>query len=70
MAIPEILIWASPILIPLVAGLIGTALEALGAKYGIKSLEGIGQRVEALFADIPKLIRGSRLTAEKQDKAS
>jgi hypothetical protein len=62
-----LLLWALPVLIPLVGGLIGTALEALGAKYKIRALEGIGQRVEALFADLPKLIGGSRFTALKKE---
>jgi hypothetical protein len=61
--IKALALWASPVLVPLVGGLVGTGLEALGAKYKIKALEGIGQRVEALFADIPKLLRGSRLSA-------
>lgn len=62
MTIQEFLLWASPVLVPLVGGLVGTGLEKLGTKFQIAALVGIGQRVEALFADVPKLIRGSRAT--------
>jgi hypothetical protein len=61
MTIQDFLLWASPVLVPLAGGLLGTALEKLGTHYKIAALVGIGQRVEALFADIPKLIRGSRI---------
>lgn len=64
----DFLLWASPVLIPLVGGLIGTGLEALGAKLKIAALVGIGQRVESLLIDLPKLIRGSRLTAAESTK--
>lgn len=41
-------------------GLIGTAIEELGAKAKWPGVEVFGQRVEAFFADLPKLWRGSR----------
>lgn len=63
MTIQDFILWASPVLVPLVGGLVGTGLETLGTKLKIASLVGIGQRVEALFADVPKMIRGSRATA-------
>ena len=56
------------VLIPLVGGLLGTWLEAIGTRYNRPTLVAIGQRIEGLLADLPKLIRGSRKTAE--DKAA
>lgn len=44
-------------------GAFGTALESLGVRFGIRWLESLGQRIEAIFGDVPKMIRGSRATA-------
>ncbi len=41
-------------------GAIGTALEVFGAATGRPRLERFGQRIEALFSELPKLWRGSR----------
>lgn len=41
-------------------GAFGTALEHVGEVLKIHALVAIGQRLEAIFGDIPKLIRGSR----------
>lgn len=47
----------------LALGAIGTRLEKLGAAKGWPLLEAIGQRIEAVCADLPKLIGGSRLSS-------
>ena len=43
-------------------GSLGSALEALGERLQSAPLVAIGQRLEAFGTDVPKLIRGSRLT--------
>lgn len=43
-------------------GLIGTGLEALGEWKKLPKLVAFGQRLESISTDIPKFIRGSRLT--------
>jgi len=58
------------LLIPVVVGLLGTFLESVGTRYNLPILVAIGQRIEALFADLPKAIRGSRKTAAENEAAS
>ena len=41
-----------------VLGAIGTAIEALGTALGKPTLVAIGARLEAIFVDAPKLIKG------------
>lgn len=41
-------------------GLLGSALESFGEKFGKPKLVAIGQRLESVSVDLPKLIRGSR----------
>lgn len=41
-------------------GLVGSAIEELGAKAQWPAVEAFGQRIEAFFSDLPKLWRGSR----------
>lgn len=43
-------------------GAFGTGLEAVGARFGVRWLESLGQRIEAIFGDVPKMLRGSRAT--------
>ena len=54
------------VIVPLVGGLLGTTLEAIGEKTGRPWLVALGQRIEAALADVPKLMRGSRKTAEEK----
>lgn len=41
-------------------GAVGTAIEELGAVMKWPFVERLGQRIEALFSELPKLWRGSR----------
>lgn len=41
-------------------GLLGSALEAFGEKFQKPKLVAVGQRLESVSVDLPKLIRGSR----------
>lgn len=62
----ELATYLLPILIPVLGGLLGTLLEALGTRFKIPALVAIGQRTEGLLTDLPKVIRGSRKTAEEK----
>lgn len=44
-------------------GALGSLVELVGAKTQLPRLERFGQALEAIFADLPKLRHGSRLTA-------
>lgn len=55
---PEVL--AEAVAVSAAIGAFGTALEHMGEVLKIQALVAIGQRLEAIFGDIPKLIRGSR----------
>lgn len=44
----------------LVIGPVGTALESIGNAFKVPFLVALGTRFEAIGADIPKLVRGSR----------
>lgn len=46
-------------------GLLGSALESFGEKFSMPKLVAVGQRLESLSVDVPKLIRGSRFTKEQ-----
>lgn len=46
-------------------GLLGSALESFGEKFGKPKLVALGQRLESLSVDVPKLIRGSRFKKEQ-----
>jgi hypothetical protein len=52
------------------AGPFGSLLEGIGTAAKLSWLVAIGQRLEALGVDLPKMIRGSRATAMlKHDQA-
>jgi len=44
-------------------GPLGSLIELVGTSFKVSALVALGQRLEALGADLPKLIRGSRATA-------
>lgn len=48
-------------------GPLGSLLEFAGTAFKFSPLVALGQRLEALGADLPKLIRGSRATAMLKD---
>ena len=54
--------------IAVAAGLFGTALEKIGEAAKKPWLVAIGQRLEALSIDVPKLLRGSRFTSATVDQ--
>lgn len=56
------------ILIPALIGMIGSTLESIGQRKGWTWLVAVAQRLEAATIDVPKLIRGSRKTAEEKAK--
>ena len=58
---PEVI--AELVAISTAIGAFGTALEHAGEVLKLSALVKIGQRLEAIFADLPKLIRGSRYSA-------
>lgn len=62
----QLLVYLSPFLLPLLGGLFATLLEAVGERYKIPALVAFSQRVEGLLVDLPKVIRGSRKTAEEK----
>lgn len=47
-------------------GAVGSLLEAAGGALKRPGLVAFGQRLEALGVDLPKLVRGSRLTAAQK----
>lgn len=53
---------AAGIAVSVAVGALGTQLENLGAKLGLLWLERLGQRLEAVGSDLPKLRSGSRYT--------
>lgn len=61
----ELATYLLPFLIPVLGGLLGTLLEAAGARFKIPALVALGQRIEGILVDLPKAIRGSRKTAEE-----
>ena len=46
--------------VSLAIGAFGTALEHAGEVLKLHVLVVVGQRLEALFGDLPKMLRGSR----------
>jgi len=50
-------------------GPLGSLIELFGTSFKVSALVAFGQRLEALGADLPKLIRGSRATAMLKDMA-
>lgn len=59
----ELATYLLPFLIPVLGGLLGTLIEALGERWKIPALVALGQRIESILLDAPKMIRGSRKTA-------
>ncbi len=59
---PELLavLLASLTAVSFALGAVGTAIEELGAAMRWPHIERLGQRIEALFSELPKLWRGSR----------
>ncbi len=49
--------------ISLAIGPLGSTIEAIGEATKSPKLIALGQRLEAIGADVPKLLRGSRKTA-------
>lgn len=54
-------------LVAVAAGPVGSLLEGIGTALKLSWLVAIGQRLEALGMDLPKMLRGSRATAMLKD---
>lgn len=62
-----ILLVVGAVLWPLL-GALGTGIEKYGEKKENPILVAIGQRMEAVFADFPKFLHGSRLSNASIDE--
>jgi len=67
---PELLaqLFALVIALSFAVGAFGTGLESLGEAHGWQWLEKLGQRIEAVGSEVPKLLRGSRYTNEVNER--
>jgi hypothetical protein len=65
MTLDQILMYAGAVAV--CVGPLGSFLELVGETFGWARLVAFGQRLEALGADLPKLIRGSRATKLKAE---
>jgi hypothetical protein len=63
MTLNEVLQYAGAV--ALTIGPLGSFLELAGEAFKWPKLVAFGQRLESIGADLPKLIRGSRLTREQ-----
>ena len=42
-----------------VFGALGTMIETIGKAFALPKLEAIGSRIEAIFVDFPKVVKGT-----------
>ncbi len=60
---------AAAVAVSMAVGGLGTTIEHVGVTAGALWLEKLGQRLEAVGTDVPKLIRGSRYTNDLEATA-